>query len=292
MKLHLRNKIAAVIAVGCCFAASFMFFAQAATTVINDVFADGISTNQNLANNSLAVYKARSGTTRTDAVGSVEYNLTNAGGADAYWAYFTASGSPVSLGIGDGISFAGTFSLTGAGTSGSDLRFGLLNSNGSRVTADKTGGQNDANFADDTGYGAQFYPSGSGNPFVLYRKDASPTTNIFNSMNPSSGGVDTGWLGLSGSGANARQTLVDNTPYTFNYTVSRISATETQVTISVTGGALSGLTYTATETSQTPNTNFDWFSFRVAGNAFATKIKFTQFKVEFAPAAPVITTQP
>ncbi len=291
LKMRPRNIFASIFAVVCLVTASFMFYAQAAT-VINDVFADGSSTNQDLANNSLAVYKARSGTTRIDAIGSVEYNVTNSGGSDAYWAYFTNSGSPLTLGVGDTISFAGTFSLTGAGTGGSDIRFGLLNSNGSRAAADKTGGQNDANFADDTGYGAQFYGSATGNPFILYRKDASPTTNIFNSMGTTSGGVATGWSPLAGSGATARQTLVDNTPYTFNYSVRRVSATETQVTIAVTGGALANLNYTATETSQTPYTAFDWFSFRIAGAAFATKIKFTQFKVDFNPAAPVITTQP
>jgi pectin methylesterase-like acyl-CoA thioesterase len=296
-----RFQILASLVFGLLAVSALINFVVQATTVIDDVFADGISTNQNLPNNSLAVYKARSGTTRTDAVGSVEYNMTAMGGADAIWAYFTNSGSPVTLQVGDAVVFSGTFSLTGVKSIGSDIRFGLLNSNGSRAAADKTGGHSDANFADDTGYGAQFIASGSGSPFVLYRKDGSTTSNIFNSMATTSGGVATGWSApLTGTGANARQPLVDNTPYTFTYSVKRNSATETQVTIAVTGGALSNLNYTATETSATPNTSFDWFAMRFAWNtattpatpSFADKIKFTEFKVDFNPAAPTINTQP
>src|SRR5215204_4714854 len=120
-------------------------FIVQATAVIDDTFADGISTNQNLAGNSLAVYKARSGTIRTDAVGSVEYNMTAMGGADAIWSYFTNSGAPITLQVGDAIAFSGTFSVTGVKSIGSDIRFGLLNSNGSRAAADKTGGHSDSN---------------------------------------------------------------------------------------------------------------------------------------------------
>src|SRR5215213_876261 len=215
-----RAKILVSLVAGLMAVAALVNFVVQATNVIQDNFADGISTNQNLPNNSLAVYKARSGTIRTDAVGSVEYNMTSMGGADAIWSYFTNSGAPITLQVGDAIAFSGTFSVTGVKSIGSDIRFGLLNSNGSRAAADKTGGHSDSNFADDTGYGAQFVASGSGSPFVLYRKDASTTSNIFNSMATTSGGVLTGWSApLSGTGANARQALVDNTPYTFTYSV-------------------------------------------------------------------------
>ena len=114
----------------------FVDFIVEASTVIDDEFADGDSTNQNLPANSLSVYKSRSGTTRTDAAGSVVYDLAGTGtSSDAYWAYFTNSGSPVTLGVGDSLSFAGTFSVQGfANLANSDIRFGVLNSNGSRRT--------------------------------------------------------------------------------------------------------------------------------------------------------------
>ncbi|HEY0461226.1 MAG TPA: pectinesterase family protein [Pyrinomonadaceae bacterium] len=269
-------------------AALTLNFIVQATTVIDDTFADGVSTNQNLANNSLQVFKSRSGTTRTDAVGSVEFDLTTAGGSDAYWAHFTNSGAPATLGVGDSITFQGTFSLTGFQNNAQDIRFGLFDSKGTRNTADLAGGQGNAVFGDDTGYAAQFFASGTGSPFALYRRDVtSPvTTNIFNTF------TNAGFTVLTGTGATARQALTNDTPYVFSYTVTRLSATQTQVTVSVTGGTLSNLNYTATETSAAPYTAFDWFNFRVGGSNFSTKIKFLRFKVDFNPAAPVISTQP
>ena len=274
----------------------FPFVAGAAgTMLVNDTFADGNSQNQNLANNSLQVFNSRAAATgartvRTDSVGSVEFDMTPLGtGSEAFWAYFTNSGSPVTLSVGDKVSFSGTFTLAGFPGGSADIRFGLLDSKGTRNTANLTGGQNNAAFGDDTGYGAQFFGSGTGSPFILYRRDVSNpvTTNIFNSM-----GAGTGWASLSGAGASARQTLANATPYTFTYTVERLSATDNRVTIAVTGGTLSGLTYAATESGPNPNTTFDWFTFRVAGTNFATRMAFSRLAVEYTPSLPAITAQP
>lgn len=263
-----------------------------ASTVVDDQFADGISTNQNLAGNSLNVMKSRSGTTRTDAVGSVEYNLATTGtSADAYYAYFTNSGTPVTLSVGDSLSFSCTFSVTTfSNLSSSDIRFGLFNSNGSRRTTDLTGGNSAAEFGDDTGYALQFFTNTPGsNPFALYRRDVvspTPITNVFNSFTAA------GFTAVPGSGATTRQALANDTPYTLNYTIQRTSATQTLLSVSVTGGTFSGMSYSATETSATPYTAFDWFDFRIAGTNFAQKVKFTRIKVDYTPAAPVITTPP
>src|SRR6185369_11541211 len=202
----LRFKIlSAVAATAICFCFSILLpLITAAVSIIDDQFADGISTNQNLPANSLAVLKSRSGTTRTDAVGSVEYDLTGTGtSADAYFAYFTNSGSPVSLSVGDSLSFSGTFSLQGfANLSNSDIRFGLLNSNGSRRTTDLTGGNSATEFGDDTGYATQFFTNAPGSsPIALYRRDviSPPITNIFNSF------TSAGFTVISGTGATTRQ---------------------------------------------------------------------------------------
>ena len=97
---------------------------------------------------------------------------------------------------------------------------------------------------------------------------------------------------IPGSGATARQTLANNTPYTFTYMVERLTATNTRISVSVTGGALSNLNWTAIESSTPPHTTFDWFAFRIGGSNFASQITFTQFTVNYVPAAPVITAQP
>jgi Pectinesterase/MBG domain/Bacterial Ig-like domain/Immunoglobulin domain len=267
----------------------------AGNTLVDDTFADGNSQNQSLATNSLQFFNSRAAATgtrtiRTDSVGAVEFDMTTVGtSSEAFWAHFTNSGAPVTLNVGDKVSFSGTFSLAGFPGGSADIRFGFLDSKGTRNTANLTGGQNSAVFGDDTGYGAQFFGSGTGAPFILYRRDVSNpvTTNIFNSM-----GAGTGWSSLSGTGATARQTLANGTPYTFTYSVERVSATENRITIAVMGGALSNLTSTALESSTNPYTTFDSFHFRVAGTNFATKMTFTRLLVEYSPSLPVITSQP
>jgi pectin methylesterase-like acyl-CoA thioesterase len=264
------------------------FIAQAAV-VIDDVFADSNSANQDLPNNSIQIFKGRTATVRNTTPGNAEFDMTTTGtSSEAFWGYFTNSGSPVTLGVGDSVTFAGTFTLTGFVGGGQDVRFGLLDSKGTRNTADLTGGQSNAAFGDDTGYAAQFVASGTGSPFVLYRRDVTnpPTTNPFNSF------TNAGFTALPGTGATARQPLTSGTPYTFSYTVTRTSATQTQVTVSVTGGTLSNLNYTATDSNPNPHNTFDFFTFRIGGNGFAQKWTFNRLKVDFNPAAPVITTQP
>ncbi|MEP6901472.1 MAG: pectinesterase family protein [Actinomycetota bacterium] len=287
-KCRTRILMAAFVAVFGGLAFTLNFIVQA-TTIVDDTFADANSANQDLPNNSMQVFKARSGTARNTTVGNAEFDMTATGtSSEAFWAHFTNAGAPVSLGVGDSLTFAGTFTLTGFANNSQDIRFGLFDSKGTRNTADLTGGQNAAAFGDDTGYAAQFFASGTGSPFVLYRRDVtSPvTTNIFNSF------TGAGFTILTGTGATARQALTNAAPYIFSYTVTRTSATQTQVTIAVTGGALSNLNYTATETSATPYTTFDWFTFRVGGTNFTQKIAFQRLKVDFNPAAPLITTQP
>jgi len=256
----------------------------ASNTLLNDLFADGSSVNQALPN-SARIFKGRSTTTRTDAVGSVTYDMTATGSnSEAFWGYFTNSGSPVTLGVGDKLSVAGTFTLTGLVGGGQDIRFGVLNSLGTRNANDLTGGMSDATFAGDPGYALGFAPSGSGSPFVIYRRTNLNVNNVFNTFGD--------FTALPGTGATARQTLANGIPYTLTYTIERLTATDTRISVAVTGGALNNLNFTSVESSATPNTAFDYFAFRVGGANFAQKIQYTNWKVEHTPSLPVITSQP
>ena len=255
----------------------------AAATIVNDTFADANSQNHDLANNSVRLFNGRTGTIRTDSPSQVLFDMTSAGGSEGFWAYFT-DGSPVALGVGDRLQVSVTFFLQGFAANGQDLRFGLFDSRGTRNTTNTTGGLNSSAFTDDTGYGGQFYASGAGSPFTLYRRTVIPgSTGILNAF--------TDFTPISGSGATARQTLQNDTPYTFTMTVTRLTATENRVQVAVTGGTLSNLSFTATDTSGA-NTSFDWFGFRVAGPTFATRMGFTNWRVDYTPAPPVITAQP
>jgi pectin methylesterase-like acyl-CoA thioesterase len=259
--------------------------APSAPTAVDDTFADGNSQNQDLAHNSFQVFNGRTNNIRTDQPGSLTIDMTPAAtSSEAIWAYFTPAGSPVVLGVGDKLSVAVTFSLSGFKNNGQDIRWGVLDSQGTRNTTNLNGGQNDATFGGDTGYALDYFASGTGNPFVIARRTVLSTANVFNSFGDFSP--------ITGTGATDRQALVDNTPYTLNYTIERLSATDTRISTSVTGGSLSNLAYSAVESTATPNTSFDYFAFRMGGTNFTNKITFTELRVAYLPAAPLITSQP
>jgi pectin methylesterase-like acyl-CoA thioesterase len=255
-----------------------------AAPLINDTYADGNSQNQDLANNSIRLFNGRSTTVRTDAVGSVTFDLTNTASAEGFWGFFTNSGAPVNLKVGDKLAVSGTFVLTGFVGGGQDIRFGVLNSLGTRNANNLTGGMNDASFANDPGYALDFFASGSGSPFSILRRTNLTGNNPFNSI--------ADFTAIAGTGATTRQALTNAIPYTLNYTIERLTATDTKISVAVTGGTLSNLNFTATETSATPNTAFDYFGFRVANNTFAQKIQFTNWLIDYTPGLPVITSQP
>jgi pectin methylesterase-like acyl-CoA thioesterase len=255
-----------------------------ATSVVNDTFADANSQNQDLANNSIRLFNGRSTTVRTDAAGSVTFDLTNTTSAEAFWGFFTNSGTPVNLNIGDKLTVSGTFSLTGFGGTGQDIRFGVLNSLGTRNANNFTGGMNDASFVGDTGYGLDYFASGTGAPFTLSRRTTLTSGNVFNTAGD--------FTTIPGTGATVRQPLTNNTSYTLTYSIERLSATDTRLSVAVTGGTLNNLNFTSVESSGAPNTAFDYFGFRVASNAFAQKIKFTNWAIDYTAALPVITSQP
>nr|HQU84398.1 pectinesterase family protein [Pyrinomonadaceae bacterium] len=166
---------------------------------------------------------------------------------------------------------------------------GLLNSNSTRLTANATGGLNNAAFGNDNGYCAEIFPNAAGQFASLYRRDVMPTpvNNLFNGMTTADG-----IFPISGSGSpTPRQPFVSANDYTLTYTVTRLSATETQLTARAVGLNVDE-THTGTEVSNSPYTAFDYFVLRIGGSAIASNIRFKQFKIELTPAAPTITAQP
>ncbi len=265
----------------------------AATTLLDDSFADANSQNQALASNSAWLFNGRSANTRTDTAGSASFAITSSS-SEGFWAHFTDSGSPVTLAVGDQLTVSMTFSVTGLVGTGQDVRFGVFDSKGTRNTANLTGGMNSTTvFPDDTAYALQFYASGSGSPFVAYKRVAPGTAGISSAGNPFNTLAATDWTPLtdSASGASSRTALANSTAYTLTYSITRVDASNTRIDAAVTGGALSNYTWTATDTSA-PYTTFDMMAFRIGGSGFSTGIAFTNVKAVFTPALPVITAQP
>jgi hypothetical protein len=261
-----------------------------AATIVNDTFADGESLTQNLAGDSVRLFNGRAGTMRTDATGSVNFNIAAAGGSEGFWGFFT-DGAPVTLGVGDRLTVSSRFSVQNIGANlGADLRFGVFDSKGTRTTANTTGGINSPTFADDPGYATRLAGTAvsSTPPFTVHRRTSpsatDPLANVISTTVAE-------YTALTVTGGSARAPLANGVPYTFTFTVERTSATETKVTVGLTDGGSFNLYSTATETSQTPATTFDWFGFRVP-NGFASDVNFTQWAADYTPAAPVITAQP
>jgi pectin methylesterase-like acyl-CoA thioesterase len=262
----------------------------AAATIVNDTFADANSQNQQLSNNSVRLFNGRAGTVRTDAAGSVNFNVAAAGGSEGFWGFFT-DGAPVALGVGDRLKVSARFSVqnVNATSLGADLRFGLFDSKGTRTTANTTGGINSPTFADDPGYAARLAGTTGGTPpFTVHRRVSpsatDPLANVISTTVAE-------YQALNVNGGSARAPLANGVPYTFTFAVERTSATDTKVTVTMTDGASFNLSTTATETSANPATTFDWFGFRVP-NGFASDVNFTQWSADYTPAAPVITAQP
>jgi pectate lyase/pectin methylesterase-like acyl-CoA thioesterase len=272
-------------------AAILVVTAAGGGSVIDDTLADANSSNQDLANNSLRIFNGRSAHTRTDAAGSVAFAITTTG-SDAFWAHFTDAGSPVSLAVGDRLTVEVTFSVSGFVGTGQDIRFGVLNSAGTRNAANLTGGMNSAVFADDLGYGVRYVASNSAAPFSLIKRNAVGATANPNNPFNSTGATDWSPVTTALNGTTTVASLVNATSYKLSYDIFRESATNTVISTFVSGGSLpAAYGQMATDTTTTV-TSFDYFAFRIPNNTFATGVTFTRFNVIVERATPEIIAQP
>jgi len=268
----------------------FLQSVAAAATLVNDTFADANSQNQALTNNSVRLFNGRAGTVRTDAAGSVNFNIAAAGGSEGFWGFFT-DGAPVTLGVGDRLKVSAKFSVQNINTTnlGADMRFGVFDSKQTRTTANTTGGINSPTFADDPGYATRLSGTTGGTPpFTVHRRTTPQATDPLANVTSTTVAE---YTSLTVNGGSARAPLANGVPYTFAFQIERTTATETKLTVTMTDGGSFNLSTTATETSASPATTFDWFGFRVP-NGFASDVTFTQWSADYTPAAPVITAQP
>lgn len=302
-----------------CWAAFALALPLRASTLVDDTFSDGSSRNQNLSVHSLNVFDGRTGPagvsggtsfTRTDTAGAMRLNLNASSSSQAAWAFFTGNqattaGSPpvsagpwndvsaISLQVGDTLTFSEKFSVAGVKPN-QDIRLGLFNSGGSRNSGNTTGGQNDASFADDLGYGVDFFLSGSSPSFTIGKRDLvlagslASLNNLF--LNFGSFPV---LPAVSGVNPPATQALANGVVYTLTLSVYRQDASTNLITVTVSGGALPpGYRFQVVD----PNaslTAFDSFTAaRFNGAALADSITFNEFQVTYSPALPVIVTQP
>jgi hypothetical protein len=286
--------------------------------LLNDSWADADRTNTNLPTNS-PVYIGQSEANGSNSVsaGSLNFNLpTN---SLKVWTYFTSNNSApdgnqphnavTSLAVGDMLTAEASFRLpTGASTTagtGKNFRFGIFHDpTSARVQSDvnSDGGGTGNPWSDALGYMIQLplHGSSSGNnPLLLGKRTTS------NSSLAGSSGAYT----LAPTGGTA-YSLATNIVYTVQLMLSRVSASQVDVTANLKQGNTVLSTFTASDTgtafggtavgagllpgSQSPYTSFDHFFIR---NSDSTQVdpqpngdlRFTNFRVDHK-AIPEPTT--
>ncbi len=224
-----------------------------AEVILDDRFVDGDRSTQNLPASSRWFFHSGAGSL-TASPGAM--NWTIAGGYGSMLTYFSASGSPVQLAVGDTLAVSFTMNVANPGATPLDqsLRFGLFNSQGTRVSAD--GGTRFNNiFNNYQGYYGSINPlSSAANKFYAYRRGGTAANDLFTQSSiflPSSGaglqwsaGVINGSLSVTrlASGLRFRAQLgdavVDVTDATSTYfsfdTLAFYTAGETNTAASLT----------------------------------------------------------
>lgn len=223
--------------------------AMAQTTLLNDTFSDGSSTDQNLSSSALWLNSSTSGMTLTSGALSVtagRHALT----------YFTDSGTHSLTNVGDSLTVSFNIVFSQVGNASGGFRVGLFDSNGAvRPTAN---GNNSA-FTDYNGYAFSMAlatpttSSSTNNNLSLQERNTSVSGALISGL---TGGA---YTGIGSGGGPTGQTLATATTYTINYSVSRTTASSLTFAFSLTGGTVTGFSNSFTDES--PSTyEFDAFA--------------------------------
>lgn len=225
------------------------------TVLLNDTFADGSRTNQNLPTSAAFYYGATPSTAGLSVVDSAlqfSYN-TNTGILSQAVAYFTDSGSPITLSVGDVLATSISFSAANISNSPDALRIGFFNSGGSRVSADYTG-ISSPSFNAYTGYAfsTNLNSAGSNSGKIVQRTGtnnglytSAAFTNLKSSLKP---------VGYAA-----------NTVYTLTFEVEALSGSQMEITFSDSLGNV----YSVIDTTAVFNA-FDTLGIYLTNGTFAT----------------------
>jgi hypothetical protein len=249
--------------------------AQTVTTLINDTFTDLDRTNQSLPASSAWFTSGTNVSTNIDASGGaliVKNGLTTL-------TYFTASGSPVNLAVGESLTLSFTVSFSAVADAAGTFRVGLFNS-GTRFTADAFGNTNAAFSGNYAGYLGVVNPGATSgtNIFRVYERSAN--------NNLTSGSL-TNFTQTGGSSGGTFKTFAIDTVYSAMLTLTLVDATTLSINQSYTG-VFSGDSVTSTASATISDTSglttsFDTLSFYYNNTANLT---FDNIKLDYTSAIP------
>lgn len=284
--LSLVTRVLVPLVVGLAFVGPPRQVAGQSTVILNDTFANGTRTIQNLPTSSQWFYGGAGTLTVVQPSGPMRADLTVGGTSSASWTtYFAPVGSPLALtNAGDSLKVTWEFTLDGVGAANTSQNFRLAvvqTPSGDRVSTDSPPGS--AAYA---GYGMFMNMGlttlGNSNPFQLMER-ATPTAS---SALLSSGGS---WTPLANGGTSGRAGFANAVPYTYSMELTKNLTGGLDITSRLSGGSLNdtGLE-SVTYTDATPNSlTFDTFSIRPSSATGAAQIFDTRLvKVEYTSAVP------
>ena len=269
-------------------------FSSSATTVLDDTFADGTRTSQNLPTDSAWFVSASGDVTTTTGSMSIAVPSSSFMGIT----YFGAnSSSPISLGVGDTLTASITFTFNNVAPLNTDqyFRLGLFDFADSTlspkwVTADgfSTGSQG----AGVNGY-ALFQNMGTtfnnATPMSISKRTTSSDASLL--------GTSGDWTSqASGPGhTNNFSGFTNGGQYLLQLSLQRLDSTSLAITVTWQNIATAATLSTSVTDSAASTFNFDGIALRPSGNgATATNIVFNEVRVDVISAntEPFINTQP
>jgi len=248
--------------------------------VLNDTFADGDRTTQNLPSSSQWFFGGAGSLSVVGPGGPMRGDLGAGGTGSSSWTtYFAPSGSPLTLASpGDMIRLTWQFTLTGVGAQNSSQNFRLALVNtpaAARLVAD--GAPGSSTYAGYGMIGSMAPVISNANPFQLVERTAPGTASALLSATAS-------WTGL-GNGATVGNTgYADGVLYTYTLQLTLNNLGGLDIMMSMAGGSYnnSGLAV-LNVTDATPNSlSFDTFSIRPSSATGAAQIFDTSLvRVEY-----------
>ena len=202
------------------------------------------------------------------------------GGNNHFVTYFTDASAPLTLQVGQTLTATFSFRLAGVVTTETTtllIRFALLDSGGSRITADGQGGKNPL-FAGYTGYAAYLLHNQSyGNTQFLQRNahSSEPADAATNQLISSNSAYD------SLKSLGAKYLYTDDVQYTCTYTLTRTSEGMV-MSVNVLADGVSVITQNYTTTGDI-YTTFDTFAFFGGGSNALTSYMFDNISISVIP---------
>ncbi|AHF94172.1 hypothetical protein OPIT5_07580 [Opitutaceae bacterium TAV5] len=259
-----------------------------AATLVSDSFAANSHLTQDLANQKSAWYFSAASTNLDDSAdGSLKFTTSATSGIQSVVTYF--SDTPVSL-ANNGDSLSVSLKFSGYVTEIGELRLSFFNSGSQRVDADGLGSWN-SKFTAYRGYTTYADTRlNSRDPLALLLRNTNDGTIVNGSSHQ--GTTDTGGNPIPRGGVqSASNDFANNVDYIATYTITRASADTVSITMSLTGGALTGYSYTWTEiASDYANTGLDTFVITTASQFTFDSLTLKQATITFTPAIPESST--